>query len=164
MPNTDLQTKATLTTYPGCLGDQSPYWRAEEFPKSAKNNPWQISQHCVLEPSESQLWLFVLCICLCPLCGFGDIQALVCVLSDSAHVYPPRFPFVSSPLRLKVLSIFVKSDIVYFCRGHLWCKLALYGDLAKTIALTRTVWNKVRREHHQHFNCLLPEGPQHWTE
>lgn len=147
-PNTALQTKATLTPHPGCRGDQCPYWRAGKFPTCTKIKPSGFLKFCIWAIRKYQFRSIVLftntqtdwhslCVCVC-YCGR-------CV------------PFVFSPLRLKALP-FLESPDVYFCRGHLWCKLSLYGDLPKTAASAWTVFKTRSRENLNIFNCLLPGG------
>ncbi len=68
MPNTALQTKATLTPYPGYRGDQRPFWRAGMIPTCAKNNPTDFTKLCTWAITKSQL--LIICFIVVHICLF----------------------------------------------------------------------------------------------
>lgn len=150
MPNTALQTKATLTTYPGCRGDQCPYW----IPTCAKNNLDRFHYIVYLSQKMATIAIisFIVMFIFSVNCqDLGTCERL-CVWVGVYFVLLRMFAHQSFLLCFvpwgwkDCLSL----NLPLFISAEAICANFLYKDLAKTTSSTWTVYaiSHVQKEHH----------------
>lgn len=132
MPNTALQTKATLIPYPGCRGDQRPYWKAGKIPTCAKNKPNGFHKIVYLRSKKITTHCSVYPVAISALHQDLMTYEHFCVKASVYFVFLRMFTllkvsFVFGPLRLKESCLSLNSPL--FTSGEAICDIThLYGE------------------------------------